>query len=145
MRTVAAVREGPDDARAGDDVRRSGEIAIAYQVHGDGPYDLLLSGTTGSNVETVWTLPEAHRLYERLGRFARIIRCDWGPRIAGHPDEALDERPEGGGVVDARLRVEHAHLQGAGRRLQRRVPADRRRRRRARPGAEAPTTGAYAS
>ena len=55
---------------------RSGELAIAYQVHGDGPYDLLFSGTTASNVETVWTLPEAHRLNERLGRFARVIRYD---------------------------------------------------------------------
>ena len=33
---------------------RSGELAIAYQVHGDGPCDLLFSGTTASNVETVW-------------------------------------------------------------------------------------------
>ena len=41
---------------------RSGELAIAYQVHGAGPYDLLFSGRTASNVETVWTLPAAHRL-----------------------------------------------------------------------------------
>jgi class 3 adenylate cyclase len=55
---------------------RSGELAIAYQVHGDGPYDLVFSGTTASNVETVWALPEAHRLFERLARFARVIRFD---------------------------------------------------------------------
>jgi class 3 adenylate cyclase len=55
---------------------RSGEIAIAYQVHGSGATDIVFSGSTASNVETVWTLPEAHRLFERLGRFARVIRFD---------------------------------------------------------------------
>ncbi len=55
---------------------RSGEIAIACQVHGDGEHDLLLPGSTASNIETVWELPEAARLLERLGRFARVIRYD---------------------------------------------------------------------
>ena len=68
---------------------RSGELAIAYQVHGDGPYDLLFSGTAASNVETVWTLPEAHHLYERLGRFMRIIRYD--RRDTGISDPIKDD------------------------------------------------------
>src|SRR5687768_15302798 len=68
---------------------RSGELAIAYQVHGDGPHDLLLSGSTASNVETVWTLPEAHRLFERLGRFTRIIRYD--RRDTGISDPIKDD------------------------------------------------------
>jgi class 3 adenylate cyclase len=68
---------------------RSGELAIAYQVHGDGPHDLLFSGTTASNVETVWAMPEAHRLFERLGRFARIIRYD--RRDTGISDPIKDD------------------------------------------------------
>jgi len=55
---------------------RSGELAIAYQVHGSGAYDILLSGGASSNVETAWLLPEASELFERLGRFARVIRFD---------------------------------------------------------------------
>src|SRR3954468_7789900 len=55
---------------------RSGELAIAYQVHGDGDLDLLFSGSIASNVETSWLLPEAAQLFERLGRFARVIRFD---------------------------------------------------------------------
>jgi class 3 adenylate cyclase/pimeloyl-ACP methyl ester carboxylesterase len=55
---------------------RSGEVAIAYQVHGNGPHDILFSGATASNVETVWQLPEAVQFFERLGRFARVIRFD---------------------------------------------------------------------
>ena len=87
---------GDDDlrlARAGGFVRRmrenshdmmipetryapSGGISIAYQVHGAGQHDLLFAGTTASNVETIWHLPEAARFFERLGSFARVIRFD---------------------------------------------------------------------
>ncbi len=68
---------------------RSGEIAIAYQVHGEGEDDLLFSGTTASNVETVWALPEAARLFERLGSFARVIRFD--RRDTGVSDPTKDD------------------------------------------------------
>lgn len=78
---------------------RSGELAIAYQVHGDGPYDLLFSGTMASNVETVWTLPEACRLYERLGRFSRIIRYD--RRDTGVSDPIKDDLTLEAHVADA--------------------------------------------
>ena len=68
---------------------RSGEIAIAYQVHGDGPHDILFSGASASNVETNWQLPEAVRLFERLGRFARLIRFD--RRDSGLSDPIRDD------------------------------------------------------
>ena len=68
---------------------RSGGLAIAYQVHGGGDYDLLLSAGTGSNIEAVWDIPEAVRLYERLGRFARVIRYD--RRDVGLSDPVRDD------------------------------------------------------
>lgn len=68
---------------------RSGEIAIAYQIHGSGGYDILLSSSTASNIETVWELPEAVRLFERLGRFARVIRYD--RRDSGISDPIRDD------------------------------------------------------
>jgi class 3 adenylate cyclase len=68
---------------------RSGEIAIAYQVHGDGDHDLLLSGSTASNIETAWALPEAARLFDRLGRFSRVIRYD--RRDSGISDPIKDD------------------------------------------------------
>jgi class 3 adenylate cyclase len=68
---------------------RSGDIAIAYQVHGKGPYDLLFSGASASNVETMWDVPEAVRLLERLGRFARVIRFD--RRDTGISDPIRDD------------------------------------------------------
>ena len=68
---------------------RSGEPAIAYQVHGSGDHDLLFSGGTASNIETIWQLPGAARLFERLGRFARVIRLD--RRDSGLSDPIRDD------------------------------------------------------
>jgi class 3 adenylate cyclase len=68
---------------------RSGDVAIAYQVHGAGEHDLLYSGSTASNVETSWLLPEARALMERLGRFARVIRFD--RRDSGVSDPVDDD------------------------------------------------------
>lgn len=68
---------------------RSGDLAIAFQVHGSGPHDLLVSGAAGSNVETQWNIPEAVRLLERLGQFARVIRYD--RRDSGLSDPIRDD------------------------------------------------------
>ena len=51
---------------------RSSGLAIAYQVHGEGDHDLLLSAGTGGNVDAIWDIPEAARLYERLGQFTEL-------------------------------------------------------------------------
>lgn len=55
---------------------RSGDLRIAYQVHGSGAHDIVFIGGTQANLETAWQFPEAVRLFERLGRFARVIRFD---------------------------------------------------------------------
>ena len=68
---------------------RSDDLAIAYQVHGSGDHDLLFSSGPFSNVGTVWEFPEAHRLFERLGRFARVIRYD--RRDSGLSDPIKDD------------------------------------------------------
>ena len=68
---------------------RSGELAIAYQVHGSGDRDLLVNSGTASNIETVWDIPEAARFFERLGRFARVIRFD--RRDSGLSDPIRDD------------------------------------------------------
>jgi class 3 adenylate cyclase/pimeloyl-ACP methyl ester carboxylesterase len=68
---------------------RSGELAIAYQVHGSGDRDMLVSGGSASNIETMWDIPEAAQLFERLGRFARVIRYD--RRDSGQSDPIKDD------------------------------------------------------
>jgi pimeloyl-ACP methyl ester carboxylesterase len=55
---------------------KSGDVNIAYQVTGDGPFDLVLVHGFFSHLELDWSHPTARRTYERLGSFARLIRFD---------------------------------------------------------------------
>jgi class 3 adenylate cyclase len=68
---------------------RSDDVAIAYQVHGSGDHDLLHTAGPFSNIGTAWEFPEAHQLFERLGRFARVIRYD--RRDTGLSDPIKDD------------------------------------------------------
>ncbi len=78
----------------------SGEIKIAYQVVGAGEHDLLFSGGSTSNIETVWELlPEAAPMFERLGRFARLILFD--RRDSGVSDPIRDDLTLEAHVADA--------------------------------------------
>ena len=55
---------------------RSGDVNIAYQVTGDGPFDLVLVPGFFSHLEIDWEHPVHARFLERLGSFARLIRFD---------------------------------------------------------------------
>ncbi|MDP1818881.1 MAG: adenylate/guanylate cyclase domain-containing protein [Acidimicrobiales bacterium] len=63
---------------AGADVKyaRSGGVAIAYQVIGDGPRDLIFVCGTMSHLELWWGDPSATAMIERLAGFARVILFD---------------------------------------------------------------------
>ena len=60
------------------DVRyaRSGDVAIAYQVIGDGPLDVVLVPDWVSNLTWAWHTPYWRDFYERLASFARLIVFD---------------------------------------------------------------------
>jgi class 3 adenylate cyclase len=58
-------------------------------VHGSGDHDLVFNTGPFTNIGAVWDLPEARRLFERLGRFARVIRFD--RRDAGLSDPIRDD------------------------------------------------------
>ena len=55
---------------------RNGDVNLAYQVHGDGPVDLLFVSAFINHVEHVWENPGLARFFERLTRFARLILMD---------------------------------------------------------------------
>jgi pimeloyl-ACP methyl ester carboxylesterase len=55
---------------------KNGDVSIAYQVIGDGPFDLILVPGFVSHVEMAWELPAARRMFERLGSFSRFIMFD---------------------------------------------------------------------
>ncbi|MEH2512809.1 class 3 adenylate cyclase [Nitrobacteraceae bacterium AZCC 1564] len=52
------------------------DVYIAYQVIGDGPFDLMFVPGFVSNVEAVWLSPDRTAFFKRLASFARVILFD---------------------------------------------------------------------
>jgi pimeloyl-ACP methyl ester carboxylesterase len=55
---------------------KSGDVSIAYQVVGDGPFDLIHVPMFVSNLELLWEDPAERRYFERLASFCRLIMFD---------------------------------------------------------------------
>jgi len=66
---------------------RSGSVNVAYQVTGDGPFDVVLVPGFFSHLEIDWEYPGMARMLDRLGSFARLIRFD--KRGTGLSDRAV--------------------------------------------------------
>jgi len=56
---------------------KCGDLSLAYQVFGDGPVELVFSGSYVSHVELYWTVPEFVVLFERLSTFCRVVLFDY--------------------------------------------------------------------
>jgi class 3 adenylate cyclase len=54
----------------------SGDVSIAYQVTGDGPFDIVYVPPFVSHVELAWAIPGLAAHFRRLGSFGRLIRFD---------------------------------------------------------------------
>jgi class 3 adenylate cyclase/pimeloyl-ACP methyl ester carboxylesterase len=70
---------------------RSGDVSLAYQVLGDGPFDLVFTPGYVSNVEYGWEEPTLEHFYRRLASFCRLIIFDkrgtgLSDRVSGVPD-----------------------------------------------------------
>ena len=63
-------------------------MSIAYQVVGEGPFDVVFVAGTASHVEMSWQVAAFARLFERLGSFARLIIFD--KRGTGMSDKVED-------------------------------------------------------
>ena len=68
---------------------RSGDVAIAYQVVGEGTFDLVFVPTF-ANLVFPWLNREWKSFYERLASFARLIMLDKRER-ASRTDRAISE------------------------------------------------------
>lgn len=55
---------------------KNGDLAVAYQVLGDGPRDVIIVPNWFTNVEAVWDVPEFARWLEHLSSFCRLIYFD---------------------------------------------------------------------
>jgi len=69
---------------------RSGDVSIAYQVMGEGPFDLVFVPGSLSHVEIGWKIPVLADFYRRLASFSRLIIFDkrgtgMSDRVAGVP------------------------------------------------------------
>lgn len=69
---------------------RSGEVSIAYQIVGDGPFDMVVVHPAVSNVELGWDVPGVRGYLERLASFSRVIHFDkrgtgMSDRVSGAP------------------------------------------------------------
>jgi class 3 adenylate cyclase len=74
---------------------KSGDVHIAYQLNGEGPFDLVFIPGFVSNVELDWEQPVFAHMYTRLAGFSRLIRFDkrgtgLSDRVYGVP--SLEER-----------------------------------------------------
>jgi pimeloyl-ACP methyl ester carboxylesterase/class 3 adenylate cyclase len=67
---------------------KSGDVSIAYQVTGDGPFDVVYVPGFVSNVDHGWEEPSLARFYERLASFSRLILFD--KRGTGLSDRVKD-------------------------------------------------------
>ena len=77
---------------------KSGDLRIAYQVVGDGPFDLVFVPGFVSNIELFWERPEWAHFFSRLAGFSRLILFDkrgtgLSDRIAGiaNLEERMDD------------------------------------------------------
>jgi class 3 adenylate cyclase len=69
---------------------RSGDISIAYQVLGAGPFDVVFVPPAVSNVELAWEVPSMRVFLEQLASFSRLIHFDkrgtgMSDRVVGAP------------------------------------------------------------
>jgi class 3 adenylate cyclase len=69
---------------------RSGDVSIAYQVTGDGPFDVVYVPGFVSHVELAWDVPGLAAFVRRLSSFCRLIRFDkrgtgMSDRVSGVP------------------------------------------------------------
>jgi class 3 adenylate cyclase len=69
---------------------RSGDVSIAYQVVGEGPFDVVFVPPTVSHVELGWNVAATRALAEGVSSFARFIKFDkrgtgMSDRVSGAP------------------------------------------------------------
>ena len=69
---------------------KSGDVNIAYQVTGEGPFDLVFVPGYVTHLELHWAIPSFAPFLEELGSFSRLIRFDkrgtgMSDRVSGAP------------------------------------------------------------
>jgi pimeloyl-ACP methyl ester carboxylesterase len=82
---------------------RNGDVNIAYQVIGEGPFDLLFIPAFVSHLDLYWAAPETAAFFRRLASFSRLILFD--KRGTGLSDPVSEV-----GTLEDRIEDVHAVL-----------------------------------
>ena len=85
---------------------KSGNVSIAYQITGNGPFDMVWAPGTISHLDLAWENRESAHGIERWSSFCRLIRFDKrGTGMSDRPTDAatLEER-----IDDIRAVMDHA-------------------------------------
>jgi len=97
---------------------KSGDVHIAYQVVGDGPFDLVFVPGWVSHLEVAWEEPSLARFYNRLASFSRLILFDkrgtgLSDRVSVKEVPTLEQRMDDVRAVMDAVGSERAALMGA--------------------------------
>jgi pimeloyl-ACP methyl ester carboxylesterase len=108
MRLVFAQRRAyPPSMQPETRYARSGDVSVAYQVVGDGPFDVVFVPPMLSHVELWWTVPSTRAFLSGLAKFARVIHFD--KRGTG-----MSDRVTGAPTLEARMDDVRAVMDAAG-------------------------------
>lgn len=94
---------------------RSGDVHIAYQITGDGPFDVVWAPGTMSHLDLDWELPQRALFFERFSKFCRLIRFDKrGTGLSDRPTKmaTLEERSDDIRAVMDDVGIERANIMG---------------------------------
>ena len=90
-------------------------LSLGFQVFGSGPVDIVVIPPFAQNIELAWERPELRRIWEREGRFARVVHFDkrgTGVSDRSVPVPGLDQRVDDARAVMDAAGVERAVLYG---------------------------------
>ena len=94
---------------------RSGDVRIAYQITGEGPFDVVWAPGTMSHLDLDWEIPARALFIERFSKFCRLIRFDKrGTGLSDRPVNmaTLEERTDDIRAVMDDVGIKSAHLYG---------------------------------
>ncbi len=93
----------------------SGDVHVAYQVTGEGPFDLVMAPGTASHLDLAWEYPASRRSIEMWSSIARLIRFDKrGTGLSDRPTvvATLEERADDIRAVLDAVGIERAVIFG---------------------------------
>src|SRR5882724_1865600 len=94
---------------------RSDDVRIAYQISGDGPFDVVWAPGTMSHLDLDWEIPQRALFFERFSKFCRLIRFDKrGTGLSDRPVKmaTLEERTDDIRAVMDDIGIKRANIFG---------------------------------